>query len=69
MAKILKRRGNNIEAGCRGAGRNGHLGDAFSTPGLGNLGKCRAFDVRKPEPPGDVGTEDSILRNQVFALE
>jgi hypothetical protein len=34
MAKILKR-GNNIEAGRRGAGGNGHLGDAFSTPGLG----------------------------------
>jgi hypothetical protein len=35
MAKILKRRGNNIEAGRRGAGRNGHLGDVFSKPGQG----------------------------------
>jgi hypothetical protein len=34
MAKILKRRGKNIEAG-RGAGRNGHLGDAFFNSGAG----------------------------------
>ena len=35
MAKILKRRGNNIEAVRRGAVGNGHLGDAFSMSGQG----------------------------------
>jgi hypothetical protein len=34
-----------------------------------DFGEGRALGVRKPEPTGDVGAEDSILRNQVFALE
>jgi hypothetical protein len=36
---------------------------------LGDLGKGTAFGVAKPQPPGHVGAEDSILRNQVFALK
>ena len=35
MAKILKQRGNNIDAGRRGSGGNRYLGDAFPTPGQG----------------------------------
>ena len=35
LAKIFKRRGNNIEAGRRGAAGNGRLGGAFSTSGQG----------------------------------
>ena len=35
MAKILKRRGNSIEASRRDAGHNEHLGGAFSTRGQG----------------------------------
>jgi hypothetical protein len=36
---------------------------------LGDLGKCRPFGVEKSQAPADVGAENSILRNQVFALE
>ena len=36
---------------------------------LGDLAKCRPFGVEKSQAPGDVGAENSILRNQVFALE
>jgi hypothetical protein len=51
MAKVLKRRGNNIEAGRRGAGRNRHLGEAFSTLGQGTRvnfpfpGGCARYDT------------------------
>ena len=36
---------------------------------LGDLAKCRPFGVEKSQAPGDVGAENSILGNQVFALE
>ena len=51
-----------------GFGNVGHLSQILAAQTLGDLGKCRAFGVRKPRAPGDVGAEDSILRNQVFAL-
>src|SRR4051812_31175272 len=34
-----------------------------------DFGQVRALDVRKPQSSGNVGAQDSILRNQVFALE
>ena len=44
------------------------LGRIQSFP-LANFSERRALGVRKPQTSGDVGAKDSILRNQVFALE
>jgi hypothetical protein len=50
-------------------GHTGHLRQMCPAPALGDLGKCRPFGVEKSQAPGDVGAENSILGNQVFALE
>ena len=51
------------------AGQPGHLRQMCPAQALGDLAKCRPFGVEKSQAPGDVGAENSILRNQVFALE
>jgi hypothetical protein len=47
----------------------GYLGQTLPPEPLADFGESGAFCVRKPESTGDVGAKDSILRNQVFALE
>ena len=47
----------------------GHLRQTFPSEPLADFGERRALRVRKPQTPGEVGAKDSILRNQVFALE
>ena len=50
-------------------GNAGDLRQMFAAETLCDLSKCRAFGVRKPQPPGGVGAKDTVLRNQVFTLE
>lgn len=50
-------------------GNTGNLCKMFPAKALGDLGKCRPLWIGEPKPPGDVRAEDSILRDQVFALE
>jgi hypothetical protein len=54
MAKIFEQPGNSIEASRRGAGSNGHFGDAFLFPGAGkssefpSLSLSLAFAIAEP---------------------
>jgi hypothetical protein len=47
----------------------GHLRQTFPSEPLADFGERRSFGVRKPQSSGEVGAKDSILRDQVFALE
>ena len=47
----------------------GHLRQTLPPEPLADFGERRALGVGKPQSSGDVGAKDSILRNQVFALE
>ena len=47
----------------------GHLRETLSPQSAANFGEGRALGIRKPQASGNVGAKDSILRNQVFALE
>jgi hypothetical protein len=50
-------------------GNTGHLRQMCSAQGLGDLGKCKPFSVSKLQALCDARAVNSILRNQVFALE
>jgi hypothetical protein len=50
-------------------GNAGHCCQVLPAQALGDLGQGRAFGVGEPQAPGDVGAEDAILRDQVFALQ
>ena len=47
----------------------GYLRQTLPPEPLADFGESRALGVRKPQSYGDVGAKDSILRNQIFALE
>ena len=47
----------------------GHLRQTLPPEPLADFGESRALGVRKPQSSGDVGAKDSILRNQILALE
>jgi hypothetical protein len=47
----------------------GRFRETLSPEPVADFGERRSLGVRKPQSSGDVGPEDSILRNQVFALE
>ena len=47
----------------------GHLRETFPPQSLANFGEGRALGIRKPQSSGDMCANQSILRNQVFALE
>ena len=47
----------------------GHLRPTLAPQSRANFGEGRALSVRKLQSSGDMGTKDSILRTQVFALE
>jgi hypothetical protein len=50
-------------------GDTGDLLQMLPPEALANLSECAPLRVGKPELSRDVGTEDSILCDQVFALE
>ena len=50
-------------------GNAGNLRQLFSAKTLGDLGECGPFRIGEPQPRGNVGSEDAILCDQVFALE
>ena len=47
----------------------GYLRQTLPPEPLADFGESRALGVRNPQSSGDVGAKDSILRNQIFALE
>jgi hypothetical protein len=46
-----------------------HLRETLPPEPLADFGERRPFGVRKPQSSGNVRAKDSILRNQIFALE
>jgi hypothetical protein len=47
----------------------GHFRQTLPPERFSDFGEGRALGVGKPQSSGGVGAKDSILRNQVFALE
>jgi len=52
-----------------GLRNRGYFRQTLPPEPLADFGESRALGVRKPQSSGNVGAKDSILRNQVFALE
>jgi hypothetical protein len=52
-----------------GLRNTGYLRQALPPEALADFGESRALGIRKTQSSGDVGAKDSILRNQIFALE
>ena len=50
-------------------GDQGHLGQIFATETLADLSQCAPLGIGEPELCGEVGAQDAILGDEVFALE
>jgi hypothetical protein len=50
-------------------GNTGYLRQTLPPEPLADFGERRPFGVGKPQSSGGVGAKNSILRNQIFALE
>ena len=50
-------------------GNAGHFHQIFPAQAFSDLSQGRAFGVGEPQTPREVGAEDSILCDQVLALE
>jgi len=81
LAAVKSRREQDLHIRSPTPCRSANLCDGFGLPNtayirqtlppepLADFGESRALGVRKPQSSGDVGAKDSILRNQIFALE
>lgn len=50
-------------------GDQGHLRQIFAAETLADLSECAPLGIGEPELCGEVGAQDSVLGDEVFALE